>query len=170
MYTDNLDITRRRNTWSMTFALLTLWRQPFWKFLLAGRRFLHFYDTEKRLLRNKLSSGDFKQHYIINHFDLLRTIRFVCAYKTEPNSNRPQHFISNDQEEGKTKNKQTKKKKQKKQTNKKKKKKQYRNRTWSKDTYLYRQLFPRITIVSRFSKEKRLRSRKIALRTFVTFW
>ena len=84
---------------------------------------MHFYDTEKRLLRNKLSSGDFKQHYIINHFDLLRKIRFVCAYKAEPNSNRPQHFISNDQEEGKTKNKQTKKKK-----NKKKKKKKNKNK------------------------------------------
>ena len=85
------------------------------KILLAGRRFfLHFYDTEKHLLRSKLSSGDFKQHYISNHFDLLRKIRFVCAYKAEPNSNRPQHFISNDQEEGKTKKKKKKLKKKKK--------------------------------------------------------
>ena len=74
------------------------------KILLARRRFSHFYDAEKRLLRNKWSSGVFKQHYLINHFDLLRKIRFVCAYKAEPNSNRSQHFISNGQEKGRNKN------------------------------------------------------------------
>ena len=73
------------------------------KNLLAWRRFPHFYDAEKHLLRNKWSSGVFKQHYLINQFDLLRKICFVCAYKAEPNSNRSKHFISTGQEEGRTK-------------------------------------------------------------------
>ena len=118
------------------------------KILLVRRRFSHFYDTEKRLLRNKWSSRVFKQHNLINQFDLLRKICFVCAYKAEPNSNQSQNFISYDQEERRTK-------------------KQYRNQTLSKDTYLYRQLLPIIMIVSWFSGEKCLRSRKMASWTFV---
>ena len=53
---------RWQNTWPMTFALLTLRKQPFWKFYYPSDVFLLFYDAEKHLLRNKWSSGVFNQH------------------------------------------------------------------------------------------------------------
>ena len=117
------------------------------KNFLARRRFSHFYDAEMRLLRNKWSSGVFKQHYPINHFDLLRKIRFVHTRRNriwiDPNIAFPMV----------------------------KKKAELKNnieiKQWSKDTYLYRQLLPIITIVSQFSGEKRVWSHKIALWTFV---
>ena len=42
------------------------------KILITRQRFSLFYDTEKGLLGNEWSSGVFKQHYLINRFDLLR--------------------------------------------------------------------------------------------------
>ena len=103
------------------------------KILLAWRRVSLFYDTEKRLLGNKWSSGVFKQHYLINHFDLLRKIRLFVH--TRRNRIRIDHLISNGQEEGRIE-------------------KQYRNQTWYKDTYLFTKSFPKFKIVSRFSRGK----------------
>ena len=68
-----------------------------WKLLLSERRFLRFYDKEEHFLEDLMTSSVFKQYYLSSHLDILRYIRFVWINKAEPNSNRSQSLLSNDQ-------------------------------------------------------------------------